>query len=96
MPKSGSLNQIEPSDFTITSFGELKRLPANRSASTVIEPSYSVRVTRRVKCSQVTSRPARSRVLPFALFDGWRNTPTVPLCSSHRSIRLFGMSLHSR
>ena len=31
-------------------------------------PSYSVRVTRRPRCSQVTSRPCRSRVLPFEKF----------------------------
>ena len=50
------MNQIEPSDFTTTSFGELRRLPSNGSISTVMLPSYSVRVTRR-PCSQVTSRP---------------------------------------
>jgi hypothetical protein len=42
-----------------TSFGELSRLPSNRSRMTVIEPSYSVRVTRRLSCSQVTSRSWR-------------------------------------
>ena len=42
--RSGSVNQIEPSDFTTTSLGELSRLPSKLSASTVIEPSYSVRV----------------------------------------------------
>ena len=66
------MNQIESSDFTTTSFGELSRLPSKRSISTVMVPSYSVRVTRRVSCSQVTSRPWRSRVLPLALFDGLR------------------------
>jgi hypothetical protein len=40
--------------------------------STVMVPSYSVRVTRRLSCSQVTSRPWRSRVLPLAKFDGVR------------------------
>jgi len=45
-------------------------------------PSYSVRVTRRLSCSQLTSRPWRSRVLPLALFDGWRKTLTVPASSS--------------
>ena len=34
--------------------------------NTVICPSCSVRVTRRPPCSHVTSRPSRSRVLPFA------------------------------
>jgi len=47
-------------------------LPSKESISTVIEPSYSVRVTRRPPCSQVTSRPCRSRVLPLAKFDGLR------------------------
>ncbi len=28
MPKTGSVNQIEPSDFTTTSLGELSRLPS--------------------------------------------------------------------
>ena len=65
MPASMSVNQIESSDFTTMSFGELSRLPSKRSISTVILPSYSVRVTRR-PCSAVTSRPWRSRVLPFA------------------------------
>ena len=60
------MNQIESSDFTTTSFGELSGLPSKRSRTTVMLPSYSVRVTRRLSCSQVTRRPCRSRVLPFA------------------------------
>ena len=36
----------------------------------MILPSYSVRVTRRAACSQLTSRPCRSRVLPLVKFDG--------------------------
>ena len=90
------MNQIEPSDLTTTSFGELSRLPSNRSRMTVIEPSYSVRVTRRPSCSQVTSRPWRSRVLPLAWFDGLRKTLAAPVSSSHRMMRLLGMSLHNR
>ena len=43
---------------------------------TVIEPSCSVRVTRRVWCSQVTRRPSRSRVLPLEKLDGARKTLT--------------------
>ena len=66
MPAPLSLNQIEPSDLTTTSFGPVSLLPSNRSASTVIEPSYSVRVRRCDPISQVISRPCRSRVLPFA------------------------------
>src|SRR6185295_14117837 len=44
MPNGGSVNQIESSDFTTTSFGELSGLPLNLSASTVMPPSYSARV----------------------------------------------------
>src|SRR4029450_8911526 len=78
------------------SLGELSGLPSNLSAMTVIAPSYSVRVTRRVSCLQVSNRPGRSRVLPVELFDGLRNTLTAPVSSSQRMIRLLGMSLHSR
>src|SRR5580704_13618299 len=95
MPNGGSENQIESSDLTTTSFGELSGLPSNLSISTVIEPSYSVRVTRLASCSQVTSRPWRSRVLPFEKFDGLRKTLTRPVSSSQRIMRLLGMSLHS-
>ena len=72
------------------------RRPSNLSMMTVIVPSYSVRVTRRVSCSQVTSRPWRSRVLPLALLEGWRNTLTAPVSSCQRMMRLLGMSLHRR
>src|SRR5215472_14967690 len=94
MPKVGSVNHTEWSDFTTTSFGELSGLPLYLSASTVIEPSYSVRTTRRASCSQPTSRPWRSRVWPLALFDGLRKTVTLPVSSSQRRMRLLGMSLH--
>src|SRR2546423_1423554 len=59
MPNGGSVNQIESSDLTTTSLGELSGLPSNLSMTTVMLPSYSVRVTRRVSCSQVTRRPRR-------------------------------------
>src|SRR5580704_575710 len=95
MPNGGSVNQIESSDLTTMSFGELSGLPSNLSISTVMLPSYSVRVTRRASCSQVTSRPCRSRVLPLALLLGLRKLLTVPVSSSHFRIRLLGMSLHS-
>ena len=52
--------------------------------------------TRRVSCSQLSSRPWRSRVLPLALFEGLRNTLMRPVSSSHFMMRLFGMSLHRR
>jgi hypothetical protein len=90
------VNQIEPSDLQTTSLGELSGLPSNLSAITVMVPSYSVRVTRRVSCSQVRRRPWRSRVLPLPLFEGLRNTVTAPVSSSHFMMRLFGMSLHRR
>src|ERR1700722_7227962 len=63
---------------------------------TVIDPSYSVRVTRRVLCSHVASRPLRSRALPLALPDGCRKNETALVVSSHLRIRSFGMSLHKR
>src|ERR1700759_5390783 len=96
MPGGGSVNQIEPSDLTTMSFGELSGLPSNLSISTVMVPSYSVRVTRRPPCSQVTRRPWRSRVLPLAKFDGLRKIETAPVSSSHLTMRLLGMSLHKR
>src|SRR5260221_13500772 len=96
MPNGGSVNQIEPSDLHTISFGELSGLPSKRSAITLIVPSYSVRVTRRVSCSQVSKRPCRSRVLPLPVFEGLRNSLTRPDCSSQRIRRLFSVSLHSR
>jgi hypothetical protein len=66
------VNQIESSDLTTMSFGELSGLPSNLSAIVMTVPSYSVRETRRVSCSQLSSRPWRSRVLPLALLDGLR------------------------
>src|SRR5436190_17495453 len=96
IPKGGSVNQIDPSDFTTMSLGEFRGFPSKLSHRTVMLPSYSVRVTRRVPCSQETSLPCRSRVWPLELLDGLRNTPTPPVSSSHRMMRLFGMSLQSR
>ena len=88
------MNHTLSSDLTTTSFGELSRLCSNESISTVTVPSYSVRVTRRLSCSQVTSRPWRSRVLPFEKLEGFRKTETTPVSSSQRMMRSFGMSLH--
>ena len=73
------MNQIESSRLTTTSLGELRRLPCHLSARTEIEPSNSVLVTRRVRCSQVTSRPSLSTVLPFELFDGFQIVATGAL-----------------
>lgn len=64
-----TLNQIDPSDLQTTSLGELSGLPSWRSATVETVPSYSVRETR----SHVSSRPCRSRVLPFAKLDGFRH-----------------------
>lgn len=52
----------------------------------------AVRVTRRMECSQLTSRPSRSTVLPFELKLGKRKTDTEASVSSKRIIRLLGMS----
>jgi hypothetical protein len=95
MPNDGSVNQIEPSDFTTTSLGEFSRLPSWLSIRTVMLPSYSVRVTRRPRCSHVTRRPCRSRVLPLAFQEVFRNTLTAPVSSSHFRMRSLGMSLQS-
>src|SRR5262245_3717841 len=96
MPNGGSVNQIVSSDLTTTSLGELSGLPSNLSISVMMLPSNSVRVRRRVSCSQVTRRPCRSRVLPLALLDGWRKTLILPVSSCQRMMRLLGISLHSK
>ena len=59
-------------------------------------PSYSVLVTRRVPCSQVTSRPRRSRVFPLPLLEGSRKMVTAPVASLQQNIRLSGTSENSR
>ena len=47
--------------------GECDLVPGKTApAMTVIEPSYSVRVTRRASCSQVMRRPCESSALPAA------------------------------
>ena len=48
------------------------------------------------ECSHVTSRPWRSRVLPFAKFEGFRKTVKLPSFSSNFMMRLLGISLQSR
>ncbi len=60
------------------------------------DPSNSVRVTRRLPCSQLISRPWPSKVFPLVYPAGCRKTVTAPDASSQRSIRSFGMSLNSR
>jgi len=40
-----------------------------------------------VPCSQMTRRPSRSRVMPFAMFDVGRNVDTVPAATSRRPMK---------
>ena len=96
MPAPLSLNQIEPSDFTTTSFGPVSRVPWNEAARTVTVPSCSVRVSVRLPSSQLISRPCRSRVLPSGWPAGWRRVAVAPVISSHRSSASLGMSENSR
>src|SRR5918992_4581531 len=63
---------------------------------TVMLPSYSVRATRRLSCSQDMRRPCLSRVWPLLYCDGLRKTLTAPVSSSQRMMRLLGISLQSR
>ncbi len=96
MPNTGSVNQMLSSLLTTMSLGAFRRLPSKLSASTAMRPPASVRVMRRVtECSQVTSRPWRSRVLPLAQLAFSRNTVKVPRTSLNFMMRLFGMSLTS-
>src|ERR1700687_5133068 len=78
------------------SLGELKRLSSYLSVMTVPEPSCSYRTTRRARCSHESWRPSKSKVLPFELFDGLRNTVTRSSSSIHRTRQLLGMSLKTR
>ena len=68
VPAPLSLNQIDPSDLTTTSLGAVRRFPSKLSGeeSTVVVPSYSVRVSRCASISHVIRWPWRSRVLPLA------------------------------
>jgi hypothetical protein len=59
-----------PSDLTTRSFGELKRLPSKRSASTSRRPSKPVREMQRPRCSHDTRRPSRSTVWPLVFIAG--------------------------
>src|SRR3974390_527788 len=96
MPKRGSVNKIELSDLTTTSFGEFRRLPSYRSQTVVMLPSHSVPLPQRERCSPVTSRPCLSRVLPLAWLDGLRKKLTVPVSSSQRRMQSPGTSLHNK
>ena len=78
MPYGGSVNQMVPSFLTATSLGEFRRLPLYESHRTSTVPSLAVRVTRRLPCSHVTSRPSVSVVLPLLLLDGSRQTFRPP------------------
>ena len=79
------------------SLGAFRRLPSKLSASTLILPSRSVRVMRRVtECSPLSSRPWRSRVLPLAWLAPLRWVLKPPSFSLYFMMRLLGMSLSSR
>ena len=95
MPAPLSLNQMEPSDFTTTSFGPVSRVPSKWLASTVMVPSSSVRVRVRLPSSQLMRRPWRSRVLPSMLPQGLRSVTVWPVISSQRSSASFGISANS-
>jgi hypothetical protein len=82
MDATGEVAQAKAARFPVIRMGLLQRA--------------DVRVTRRASCSQVMSRPWRSRVLPLAQFDGLRKVLTTPVSSSHLMIRSLGMSLHKR
>ena len=90
-----SVNQVVPSDFTATSFGELNFLPSWRSTTVWRVPSFSRMLTRRPLCSQVTKRPWRSTVLPLALRLGFRNVLS-PSLAVQRLSSSAGMSLKTR
>ena len=62
---SGAIDALMKLDAAALSAELTRRFQGRLGAMTVIEPSCSVRVTRRVSCSQVISRPSRSRVLPL-------------------------------
>ena len=78
------MNQTEPSDLIVTFFGVFSRAPCHSSVSTAMPPSYSVSVT---PSPQVSSRPCRSRLLPFAKLDSRRHSETRPVSSSHFGFR---------
>src|SRR5260370_39601276 len=86
---------MQPSDLTTTSFGRLSWRPWKLLATTVVLPSSSRRVTRRLSCSQAISRPCRSRVRPLARLVGPRNSDT-PLPGSYFIRRLLWTSLDRR
>jgi hypothetical protein len=90
------VNQIEPSDFTTTSFGRVQPLAVegvhqHRDRSVIFGAGDAA------AAMLAGDEPSlRSRVLPLAKFDGLRKMLTAPVSSSHLRMRWFGMSLHSR
>jgi hypothetical protein len=66
-----------PSLRVMLSFGELSRLPCQRSATVMMVPSAMVRDTRRLSPSLAISRPCGSSPSPLALPVGARKTVTV-------------------
>src|SRR5688572_14299465 len=77
MPPGGSVNQIEPSDFTTISFGVLSFLPCHLSASVFHEPSCSWRNTVRPPQPATRMRFSRSSASPLAFTEGV-NSASLP------------------
>ena len=77
IPNNRMLRYVEPS-------GEVSvfREPSNNSNGNTVDNQGRLvtceHLTRRVRCSQVTSRPWLSTVLPFELLAGSRKTETSP------------------
>jgi hypothetical protein len=86
---------MAPLEWTERSFGLLSSLPSWWLASTVIEPSFSVRVSRLEECSQASKRPCASQASPFVCWHGLRKVVTPPF-SLHLRRWSPGMSLKSR
>ena len=68
----GSVPAALGADWLVSAWDQFGSGGPVSPAMTVVEPSSSVRVTRRPLCSQVISRPSRSMVLPFEFIEGWR------------------------
>src|SRR3954462_6746072 len=84
-PPGGSVNQIEPSDFTTMSLGLFSFLPCHLSASVFHVPFFSIRKTVRPPQPATTSRFSRSRHVPFALMEGL-STTSCPVFGLHFQI----------
>ena len=70
--KGGSVNQIEPSDFTTTSLGLFSFFPSNPEASGVMSPFVSCLATLRSPICVRISLPPASKASPLELLDWLR------------------------